>query len=43
MCGYDGARRGNYFGREPIIKIEVEEKVKKLKNGKVRMRSQQRW
>ena len=25
MCGYDGVRRGNYFGGEPIIKIEVEE------------------
>ena len=34
MCGYDGIRRGNYFGGEPIRKIEVEEKVKKLKNGK---------
>ena len=34
MCGYDGVRRGNYFGGEPIRKIEVEEKVKKLKNGK---------
>ena len=34
MYGYDGVWRGNYFGREPIRKIEVEEKVKKLKNGK---------
>ena len=34
MCGYDGVRRGNYFGGEPIRKIEVEERVKKLKNGK---------
>ena len=34
MCGYDGVRRGNYFGGKPIRKIEVEEKVKKLKNGK---------
>ena len=30
MCGYDGVRRGNYFGGEPIRKIEVEERVKKL-------------
>ena len=34
MCDYDGARRGNYFGGEPIRKIEVEKRVKKLKNGK---------
>ena len=34
MCGYDGVRRGNYFGGEPIKKTEVEERVKKLKNGK---------
>ena len=34
MCGYDGVRRGNYFGGEPIRKIEVEKRVKKLKNGK---------
>ena len=34
MCGYDGIRRGNYFKREPVRKIEVEEKVKKPKNGK---------
>ena len=34
VCGYDGVRRGNYFGGERIRKIEVEERVKKLKNGK---------
>ena len=34
MCGFDGVRRGNYFGGEPIIKAEVEKRVKKLKNGK---------
>ena len=34
MCGYDGARRGNYFGGEPIRKIELEERVKKHENGK---------
>ena len=33
MCGYDGVRRGNYFGGDPIRKIEIEERVKKLKNG----------
>ena len=31
MCGNDGVRRGNYFGGEPIRKIEVEERTK---NGK---------
>ena len=25
MFGFDGVRRGNYFGREPIRKTEVEE------------------
>ena len=34
MCGYDGVQRGNYFGEELIGKIEVKERVKKLKNGK---------
>ena len=29
-----GFRRGNYFRGEPIIKTEVEERVKKLRNGK---------
>ena len=35
MCSYDRVRRGNYFGGEPIRIIDVEERVKKLKNGKV--------
>ena len=34
ICGYGRVRRRNYFGGEPIRKIEVEERVKKLKNGK---------
>ena len=34
MCGFDGVRRGNYFGGEPIRRTEVEERVGKLKNGK---------
>ena len=25
MCSYDGVRIGNYYGGEPIRKIEVEE------------------
>ena len=33
ICGYDRVQIGNYF-EEPIRKIEVEERVKKLKNGK---------
>ena len=32
MCGFDGIRRGNYFGGEPIGRVEV--RVGKLKNGK---------
>ena len=45
MCGYDGVRRGNYFGGEPIRKVEGEERVKKLRMERlqVRMRSQKRW
>ena len=44
MCGFDGVLRGNYFGGVPIRKIEVKERVKKLKNGKLqlRMRSQEK-
>ena len=34
MCGFDGIRRGNYFGGEPIGRAEVEVRVGKLKNGK---------
>ena len=34
MCGFDGIRRGNYFGVEPIGRAEVEVRVGKLKNGK---------
>ena len=33
-CGFDGIRRDNYFGREPIGRSEVEVRVGKLKNGK---------
>ena len=35
MCGLHGARKGNYFGGEPIGRTEVEVRVEKLKNGKV--------
>ena len=34
MCGVDRIRRGNYFGGEPIERVEVEVRVDKLKNGK---------
>ena len=34
MCGFDGIRRGNYFRREPIGRVEVEVRVGKPKNGK---------
>ena len=34
MCGFDGIRRGNYIGREPIGRAKVEVRVGKLKNGK---------
>ena len=34
ICGFDGVRRGNYFGGEPIGRAEVEMRVSKLKNGK---------
>ena len=33
ICGFDGARRGNYFEGEPIRRNEVKVRVKKLKNG----------
>ena len=34
MCDFDGIRRGNYFGGEPIGRAEVEGRVGKLNNGK---------
>ena len=34
MHGFDGVRRGNYFGGEPIKGTEVEARVEKLKKGK---------
>ena len=34
MCGFDGIRRGNYFGGEPIGRVEIEVRIGKFKNGK---------
>ena len=34
MYGFDGTRRGNYFGGDPIKRGEVEVRVEKLKNVK---------
>ena len=35
LCGFDGVRRGNYFGGEPTDRrTEVEVRVDKLRNGK---------
>ena len=34
MYGFDGIRRGNYFGEEPIGRAEVEVRMGKLNNGK---------
>ena len=34
MCGFNGVQRGDYFGGEPIRRMEVEVGVGKLKNGK---------
>ena len=34
ICGFDGIRRGNYFGGELISRKEVEVRVGKLKIGK---------
>ena len=34
MCSFDGIRRVNYFGGEPIGRAEVEVRVCKVKNGK---------
>ena len=33
LCGFDGVRRGNYFGGQPIKRMKVEVRVRKLKNG----------
>ena len=34
ICSFDGIRRDNYCGGEPIGRAEVELRVGKLKNGK---------
>ena len=34
MCGFDGARRSNYFGGEPLSEDEVEVRNKRIKNAK---------
>ena len=34
MFGFDGVRKGNYFGGELIRRTEVEVRVGKFKNGK---------
>ena len=34
MRGFGGVRGGNYFGRQPVRRTEVEVRVGKLKNGK---------
>ena len=34
MCAFDAIQRCNYFGREPIMRGEVEVRVENLKNGK---------
>ena len=36
MCGFDGVRRGNYFGGELIRRAEIEVRVGRLKNGKMK-------
>ena len=33
MCSFDGVRRGNYLGGEPVERAEVEVRVGKLKIG----------
>ena len=40
MCGFDGIRRGNYFGGEPFGRAKVEVRVGKLKNGKARAKDE---
>ena len=34
ICDFGCVRRGNYFGRKPVERTEVEERMIKLKNGK---------
>ena len=35
ICGFDGIRRGNYFGGKSVGRADVQVRVGKLKNGKV--------
>ena len=34
MCGFDGVRRGSYFGEEPNGRTELQVRLGKLNNGK---------
>ena len=34
MCCFDGSRKGNYFGEEPLSRAEVGVRMKMLKNCK---------
>ena len=40
MYGFNGIRRDNYFGGEPIRRDEVEVRVGKLKNGKATVKDE---
>ena len=40
MCGFDGVRRGNYFGGQPSRRTEAEVKVRKLKNVKAAVKDE---
>ena len=46
ICGFDGIRRGNYFGGVPIGRPEVELRVgmakSRMERPQVRMRSQEK-
>ena len=34
MWGFEGARKSNYFGGEPVSRVHAESSMKKLKNSK---------
>ena len=36
MCGFDGIKRGNYFRGVPIMRTEMDVRVGKFINGRVK-------
>ena len=43
VCEFDGARRGNYFEREPVRRTEVKVRTKMLENVQAADKDEVAW